>query len=99
MTSTRLRNSGQESPIPIRNRRMKYSWPNKITGPNAGGPRQFPPRAPLPARVGQFWRYAAGKARLIKRQLFDLAAALSEAPGRYVACQITARVRAAPSEH
>jgi hypothetical protein len=41
---------------------------------------------------------AAGNARLIKRQLFDLAAALSEAPGRHVACQITARVRAAPSE-
>ena len=30
--------------------------PNKITGPNAGGPRQFPIRTPLAARVGQFWR-------------------------------------------
>jgi hypothetical protein len=26
--------------------------PNKITGPNAGGPRQFPIRTPLAARVG-----------------------------------------------
>ena len=48
--------------------------------------------------VGDLRRYAAGKARLIKQQLFALAAALSEAPGRYVACQITARVGAAPSE-
>lgn len=30
--------------------------PNKITGPNAGGPRQFPIPTPLAARVGQFWR-------------------------------------------
>jgi hypothetical protein len=30
--------------------------PNQITGPNAGGPRQFPIRTPLTARVGQFWR-------------------------------------------
>jgi len=30
--------------------------PNQITGPNAGGPRQFPIRTPLAARVGQFWR-------------------------------------------
>jgi hypothetical protein len=30
--------------------------PNKITGPNAGGPRQFPNPTPLAARVGQFWR-------------------------------------------
>lgn len=29
---------------------------NKITGPNAGGPRQFPIRMSLAARVGQFWR-------------------------------------------
>ena len=28
--------------------------PNQITGPNAGGPRQFPTRTPLAARVGQF---------------------------------------------
>jgi hypothetical protein len=27
---------------------------NKITGPNAGGPRRFPIRTPLAARVGQF---------------------------------------------
>jgi hypothetical protein len=32
--------------------------PNKITGPNAGGPRQFPIPTPLAARVGQFWRSA-----------------------------------------
>jgi hypothetical protein len=30
--------------------------PNKITGPNAGGPWQFTIRTPLAARVGQFWR-------------------------------------------
>ena len=36
--------------------------------------------------------YAAGHARLIKRRLFDPAAALSEAPGRHAAWQITARV-------
>ena len=30
--------------------------PNQITGPNAGGPRQFPTPAPQAARVGQFWR-------------------------------------------
>jgi len=28
--------------------------PNKITRPNAGGPRQFPIRTRLAARVGQF---------------------------------------------
>ena len=27
---------------------------NEITGPNAGGPRQFPIPTPLTARVGQF---------------------------------------------
>jgi len=31
---------------------------NKVTGPNAGGPRQFPIPTPLAARVGQFWRWA-----------------------------------------
>ena len=30
--------------------------PNKITGPNVGGPRQFPIRTSLAALVGQFWR-------------------------------------------
>jgi hypothetical protein len=30
--------------------------PNKITGPNAGGLRQFQIPTPLAARVGQFWR-------------------------------------------
>ena len=32
--------------------------PNKITGPNAGGPRQFAIPTSLAARVGQFWRSA-----------------------------------------
>jgi len=32
--------------------------PKKITGPNAGGPRQFPTPIPLAAHVGQFWRWA-----------------------------------------
>ena len=31
--------------------------PNQITGPNAGGPRQFSIPTPLAARVGQFWRW------------------------------------------
>jgi hypothetical protein len=31
-------------------------WPNQITGPSAGGPRQFPIPTPLAARVGQFCR-------------------------------------------
>jgi len=37
-------------------RRMSMMLPNKITGPNAGGPRRFPILTPLAARVGQFWR-------------------------------------------
>ena len=37
---------------------MSHHGPNKITGPNAGGPRQFPIQTPLAARVGQFWRWA-----------------------------------------
>jgi hypothetical protein len=32
--------------------------PNKITGPNAGGLRQFPIPTPLAARVGQFCCYS-----------------------------------------
>ena len=36
--------------------------PNKITGPNAGGPRQFPIRTPLAARVGQFCRWGGMRA-------------------------------------
>ena len=31
-------------------------WANKITGPNAGGPRQLSIRTSLTARAGQFWR-------------------------------------------
>jgi hypothetical protein len=30
--------------------------PNQVTGPNAGGSRQFPIRTPLAARIGQFCR-------------------------------------------
>jgi hypothetical protein len=30
------------------------TWPNKITGANAGGPRQLPMRARWAARVAQF---------------------------------------------
>jgi hypothetical protein len=33
---------------------MTERLPNKITGPNAGGQRQFPIRTSLAARVGQF---------------------------------------------
>ena len=31
--------------------------PNKITGANAGGPRQSPMRTRWAARVAQFWRW------------------------------------------
>jgi hypothetical protein len=51
------------------------------------------------AAAGELYRYAAGNDRLIKRRLFDPAAALWEAPGRHAARRITARVsRAAPAE-
>jgi hypothetical protein len=36
-----------------------HDYDGKITGPNAGGPRQFPIRTPPTARVGQFWRSPA----------------------------------------
>jgi len=32
---------------------------NKITGANAGGPRQLPMRTRWAARVAQFWRWAS----------------------------------------
>jgi hypothetical protein len=35
---------------------MNYT-PNKITGPNAGGPFQFPIWTPLAVRIGQFLRW------------------------------------------
>jgi hypothetical protein len=41
---------------------MRTTTANKVTGPNAGGPRQFPIRTPLAARVGQFWRWLNGRA-------------------------------------
>ena len=41
-------------------RERDYVMPNQITGPNAGGLRQFPIRTPLAARVGQFWRSSPG---------------------------------------
>ena len=34
--------------------------PNQVTAPNAGGPRQFPIRTSLAARIGQFYRWARG---------------------------------------
>ena len=37
--------------------------PNKITAPNAGGPRQFAVRTPLAARVGEFWRTEAPRTK------------------------------------
>jgi hypothetical protein len=43
---------------------------NKITGPNAGGPRQFPILTPLAARVGQFWR-SATMAAAMNQQVVD----------------------------
>jgi hypothetical protein len=33
--------------------------PNKVTGTNAGGPRQLQMRTRWAARVAQFWRYRA----------------------------------------
>jgi hypothetical protein len=41
------------------------TWPNKITGANAGGPRQLPMRTRWAARVAQFWRSATGDGFLI----------------------------------
>lgn len=38
---------------------------NKVTGPNAGGRRQFPIRTPLAARVGQFCRSAEKLMRIL----------------------------------
>jgi hypothetical protein len=38
------------------------TWPNKITGANAGGPRQLPVWKRWAARVAQFWRSAASAA-------------------------------------
>jgi len=35
---------------------MSMMLPNKIAGPNEGGPRQFRIRMSLAARVGQFCR-------------------------------------------
>ena len=35
------------------------AWPNKITGANAGGPRQLPMRTRWAARVARFGRYTA----------------------------------------
>jgi hypothetical protein len=35
---------------------LSYGQANKITGANAGGPRQFPIRTPRAARVAQFQR-------------------------------------------
>jgi hypothetical protein len=32
------------------------TWPNKVTGANAGGPRQLPMRTRWAARVAQFGR-------------------------------------------
>jgi len=37
-------------PVPV----IEMGMSNKITGPNAGGPRQLPMRTPQTARVGQF---------------------------------------------
>ena len=49
---------------------MTENLPNNITGPNAGGPRQFPIRTPLAARVGQFWRSVA-KSLVVRAQLWS----------------------------
>jgi hypothetical protein len=35
---------------------MSHELPNKVTGPNAGGPRQLLIPTPQAARVGQFCR-------------------------------------------
>ena len=40
----------------MRRQQKVHSSTNKITGPNTGGPRQFPIPMPPPARVGQFSR-------------------------------------------
>jgi hypothetical protein len=38
------------------------SWPNQITAPKAGGPRQFPIRTLLTASVGEFYRSTTKRA-------------------------------------
>src|SRR5437660_12700650 len=38
---------------------MRNNLPNKITGANAGGPRQLPTRTRWAARVAQFCRYGS----------------------------------------
>ena len=45
-------------------------WPNKITGANAGEPRQLPMRTRWAARVAQFGRWAARKEALCTRRWF-----------------------------
>jgi hypothetical protein len=49
---------------------------NKITGPNAGGPRQFPTRTPLAARVDQFQR-SASMSRVLAIQVASFLVALT----------------------
>jgi len=56
--------------------------PNKITGPNAGGPRQFPIRTPLAARVGQFWRSPKAVMRQCIKTISVLALFMFGALGR-----------------
>jgi hypothetical protein len=45
-------------PLPALQCEFSIMPANKITGPNAGGLRQFPIRTPVGARVGQFCRSA-----------------------------------------
>jgi hypothetical protein len=40
---------------------LRFPLPNKITGANAGGPRQLAMRTRWAARVAQFWRSAASE--------------------------------------
>jgi hypothetical protein len=49
----------------------EHVLPNKITRPNAGGPRPFPIRTPLAARVGQFWRWPESGCRMSTEDEFD----------------------------
>ena len=46
--------------------------PNQVAGPNAGGPRQFPIRTPLTARVGQFWRSRTPQMRTLQTMLLGI---------------------------
>ena len=61
MSETTLENWCRQTLLKTRVDNVNRMWPNKITGANAGGPRQFTIRAHWAARVGEFCRSAEEK--------------------------------------